>query len=146
MSEEIKLNDETVIKIDENYEDIFITENNKFTISLEYYNNGEDIIVEGNDDFDKTRTAKKINVTFKKPSQGDITAISNSSIRNSVKNIETLSINDFLLLEIARFLCLIRSWSIPKKISQDTIMSINPKIIKGILAKVREIIGTEGII
>ncbi len=146
MSEEIKLNDETVIKIDENYEDIFITENNKFTISLEYYNNGEDIIVEGNDDFDKTRTAKKIDITFKKPSQGDITAISNSSIRNSVKNIETLSINDFLLLEIARFLCLIRSWSIPKKISQDTIMSINPKIIKGILAKVREIIGTEGII
>ena len=146
MSEEVKLNDEVVIKLDENYEDIFITENDKFTISLEYYNNGENIVVEGNDDFDKTKMAKKINVTFKKPSQGDITAISNSPIRNSVKNIENLSINDFLLLEIARFLCLIRSWSLPKKISQDTIMSINPKIIKGILAKVREIIGTEGII
>ena len=145
---EVKPND-IVIKLDknynENYDDIFITEDNKFTISLEYYNNSGNIVVEGNDDFDKTRKSKKIEIVFKRHSQGDVTAISNNPIRSSVKDIEHLSVNDFLLLEISRFMCLIRSWNLPKKLSSETIMAIDPKIIKGVLAKVRDVIGTEGI-
>ena len=141
--EETKVN---VIVLDENYDDIFVTEKSKFSVSTEYYkdDNGN-IIVEGDEKFDKTRKAKKIEMTFKYPSQGDVTTISNSPIRSGIKSLEGLSVNEYILLEIARFMCLIRSWSLPNKISNETIMAINPKIIKSILGKMREVIGTEGI-
>jgi hypothetical protein len=136
-----------VIKLDENYDDIFVTEKDSFSVSIEYYKDGNNIFVEGLDDnFDITRQSKKITATFKKPSQGDVTTIANSPIRNSIKNIESMSINEFLLLEISRLMILIRSWTLPNKINNETIMSINPKIIKGLLNKIRNEIGTEGII
>jgi len=140
-------NVDNVIKLDENYEDIFISEKDTFNVSIEYYKDEENILVEDVDDkFDKTRKAKKISMTFKYPSQGDVTAISNNPIRSHIKSVENMSLNEFMLLEIARFMCLIRAWSLPQKINNDTIFSINPKIIKGILNKVRNKIGTEGII
>jgi len=139
---------DNVIVLDENYNDIFITEKNRFTVSVEYYKDeGNNIIVENVDDnFDKTRKTKKISVTFKYPNQGDVTAIANNPIRSNVKSMENLTVNDFILLEISRFMCLIREWSLPQKINNETIMNINPKIIKGILSGIRKEIGTEGII
>jgi len=141
-------NVDNVIKLDENYEDIFVSEKDTFNVSIEYYKDEKNnVIVEGVDDgFDITRKAKKISMTFKVPSQGDVTAISNSPIRSNIKNIENMTINEFMTLEMARFMCLIRSWSLPQKINNETLMSISPKIIKGILTKVRNEIGTEGII
>jgi len=141
-------NTDNVIKLDENYEDIFVSEKDIFNVSIEYYKDEKNnIIVEGVDEgFDITRTAKKISMTLKYPSQGDVSTISNSNVRNGIKSIDNMTVNQFILLEIARFVTLLRSWSLSQKVSYDTIMSINPKIIKGVLNKVREEIGTEGII
>jgi len=142
------MSDDNVIKLDENYDDIFVTEKDSFSISIEYYKDeNNNLIVSGVDDsFDITRQSKKITVTLKRPSQGDVSAISNSPIRSNIKNIDSMSISEFLLLEISRFIVLMRSWSLPNKINNETIMSINPKIIKGILNKIRNEIGTDGII
>jgi hypothetical protein len=142
------MSDDNVIKLDENYDDIFVTEKDSFSISIEYYKDeNSNLIVSGVDDsFDITRQSKKITVTLKRPSQGDVSAISNSPIRSNIKNIDSMSISEFLLLEISRFIVLMRSWSLPNKINNETIMSINPKIIKGILNKIRNEIGTDGII
>lgn len=139
---------DNVVVLDENYDDIFVTEKNKFTVSIEYYKDdiGNIIVEDVDDKFDKERKAKKIEITLKYPSQGDVAAISNSPLRSNVKNIESLTINEFIILEIARFMCLVRSWTLPQKINSETIMGINPKIMKGILSKVRAAIGTEGII
>ena len=138
----------TPTNIEVDYEDIFITENSTFDISVIFQKDENKILVENVDaSFDEKNIvdSKSINITFKYPSQGDITEIANSPIRSSVKGLETLSVSDFTLLETARMLCLIRKWSIKKPINNQSIMELNPKIVKAIIYKIREKIGNEGI-
>ena len=148
MSDQVNKEVDNVIKLDENYNDIFVSENDTFNISVEYYKDDKNnIIVNGIDDnFDTTRKSKEITITLKKPSQGDVSLISNSNIRANINSLENMTVNQFILLEVARFSILIRSWTLPNRVNNESIMDMNPKIIKCILNKIREEIGTEGII
>jgi hypothetical protein len=123
------------------YEDIFITEENTFDVVVKYHKDGNKLLVEKIDDNYNEENSSSITVTFKYPSQGDVTAIASHPLRDSVKGLDnTLDITGFYLLESARMLCLIRKWSIDKPIDHKSIMELNPKIVKAIISGIREAI------
>lgn len=130
-----------------NYDDIFVTENSTFDIEILYYKDGDVLVVESvDDDFSNKKDCNVIKATFKFPSQGDVTTIHNSIGSKDSKSIESMTINEFSMLELSRFICLIRKWSIGAEISNKTVMTLSPKIIKAIINKVRAKIGLSGIV
>jgi len=147
-----KVAEEKVAKVDVKklvFADIFITENDTFEIKLPYYRKGEALLVEAVDEEYAASmgdiTPTEISVTLKYPSQGDATTIINFATLSGVKKPEEVSLLDFTKLELARFTCLIRKWSLGKEITQENVMALHPKIIKGMLIKIREKILFEGI-
>jgi hypothetical protein len=89
-------------------------------------------------------------LTLKYPNQGDTTTIANTlgngTFKNQNRSVDGgLGAMDFMLLELARFTCLLRKWSINKPITNENVLNLNPKIFKAILNKVREHLGTDGI-
>ena len=124
-------------------ESIFITENDTFTVTIQWYKDGKDIFVEGEStDFDSTRQdINEFTVTFKYPSQGDYEMIMNSQ---NNKSLENMSVSDIIRLEVTRMVTLVRSWSL--KQNMDRMVQLDPNIIKSINNKVRNIIGMKGIL
>lgn len=137
--------EESKEKLDASYfSDIFITEDDRFDVTVKYYRDGPVIVVDTDDDFDKTKECKELTVTFKNPSQGDAEMI---DITGGGKNIDTgLNVREVLKLELARVLVLIRGWSINKPISNESVMGLHPRMIKALTIKLRDIIGMDGII
>ena len=126
------------------FDDIFITEKNTFAIKILYYKNGDGLVVEGVDDsFLKDKPYKEIGITLKYPNQGDMTRIINNPLKDN-KSTE-MDIRDFAMLEFSRFICLVRSWTIKKPLNNESIMTLHPSIVKGIIVKIREILGNDGI-
>lgn len=126
-------------------EDIFVTESDLFDISLKYYKKDNIFFVEGIDDnFDPKEPCKEIKMSLKYPDQDDCNRIALSSSKLDA-NLDRVDIRDYLKMELARLMVLIRKWSLNKEISTATIINISPKIMKGIFAKVRTVIGTDGI-
>lgn len=126
---------------------IFITEDDVFNCNIKYYKENRKFIVEGADDnFESIKADKDLNLTFKYPSQGDMELIDATAGINSSAVSNDFRIKEVMRLELARVLVLIRGWSSKKKISNDAVLSLNPKIIKGITSKLREIIEMDGII
>jgi len=138
----------TSVAVDSREADIFVTELNTFNVSVKYYTVNGKLFVEGVDEeFDKDALCGSLSVTFKYPSQGDMSkiAVNLSNVKSISGNLENIDIRDFLNIEFARLLCLIRKWDSKKTLSNENILSLHPKIVKGILSKMREEIGMDGI-
>lgn len=123
-------------------DDIFITEDDKFNVSVSFYKKDKKLIVETiDDDFSLDHKSIKIDLTFKYPSQGDVSTINHISMQSKVENMD---VRDFARLELSRMLCLVRGWNIPKPCNNENVIALSPTIVKAILNKIREVIGTEG--
>ena len=133
-----------IIKKDNN--DIFITEDDTFTIEISYYNDPiKGLIVETvEDSFDATnKDVKSFNMTFKYPSQGDYETI---MARSKYQSIEKMNLTEVTLLETTRVVVLMKKWSLDRKLTVAEMTSIDPKIVKAINNKVREKIGVSALI
>lgn len=132
------------LKIEANFEDIFVTEKDTFEVKVQYYKEGTKFFVESvDDDFSKEHGNKEMALTFKLPNQGDVTNI--IGMVYSGGKTQATDVVDFTRLELARMMCLIRKWSSDKKIDNENLLALNPKVVKAILNKIRESIGADGI-
>jgi len=126
--------------------EIFVTEEDLFDVSSYHYkDDGQLFVKDVDEDFDENKEANEFIMTFKKPSQGDANAIQTTS-RISGEEGEDIALRDFMQLEFTRFLVLMRSWSLKEEITNESILELNPKIVRAILNGIRDKIGTEGII
>ena len=127
---------------------VFITEDDIFDVTVEFYKDkGKTFVKDIDSDFDITKPTEKLNVTLKYPSQGDVDTIYSMAGRQvTATNPADISLPDFLRLELARLAILVRKWSAGVDITPEKIYQLNPKIVKGIIIKVRNEIGLEGII
>lgn len=141
------VNNESKDDIDDN-DDIFISEKDTFDIKITYQKvDGNILIKDADEDFDDAIPSKSIAVTFKYPSQGDVSMISVAFKGvGSVGTLENIDLKDFINVEFARLLCLIRSWSLKTKISRENISSLHPRIVKAMLEGLRNKIGMDGIL
>lgn len=132
--------------VKDDFSDVFISENDTFDIFIKYYKKDGKIIVEGvDDDFSSSEPCKSFIVTLKQPDQFDCARIASSSPRVN-PDLEKFDVREFLAMEMSRFLVIVRKWSLgSKKLDNDAIMNMHPKIIKGILFKIRNQIGMDGI-
>ena len=132
-------------KLDDN-NDAFVSENDVFTITINYYNDPDKgLIVETVDDeFDEKKEGiKSFTMTFKYPSQGDYETI---MARTNYKSMENMSLTEMIILETTRAIVLMKKWSLKRKLTVGEITAADPKIIKEIINKVRIKIGTKGLI
>ena len=129
------------------FDDIFITEDDTFDITLKYYKKDGQIYTDGgtDDDFSTEVPCKELVVTFKYPDQSDCAVITSATPRMD-QDMEKVDVRDFIAMELTRLIILARKWSAPEKINRDSIMKLNTKIVKGLLTKIRNKIGMEGII
>jgi hypothetical protein len=137
---------EVVVKeVEKDYSDIFVTEKDTFDVTIKYYKKDGKIYTDSGTDevFSVDEKYKDLTVTLKYPDQADSVIISSSI--PSAKNIDKIEMADFLSLELSRLIVLIRKWSIDKKITKEAILSLNPKIVKGLLFKIRDVLGMEGL-
>jgi hypothetical protein len=141
----IKLEVKQDSKKDINYDDMFIRESDTFDIEVSYYYSNNDLLVDGVDEtFDKSNpNVKSFMMTLKYPSQGDFETIMS---RVNYKSPESMSILDMYQLEVTRLIVIMRKWSLKKKLIVSELVNMNPKIVKGIINKVRETISTQGLI
>jgi len=127
------------------FADIFVTEENTFDVTVRYYKEKEDLIVEGvSDSFDNKVDSIQFSATLKYPSQGDY-AIIYSNIDNMSPG-EEMGVREFLKIEFSRLACLLRSWTIDEKVSNIALMKMHPAIIKSMIGQIRDKIGMDGII
>lgn len=126
----------------------FITEDDVFDIAVEFYKEKGRVFVKDIDDnFDVNKQIEKFAVTVKYPSQGDMELIQTMAGRQiNTNNPSEISMPDFLRLEVSRLSILMRKWSAGVEITPDKIYQLNPKIVKGLILKIRNEIGLEGII
>ena len=145
--EEVKKEETKVEEVKKDIlDDIFITEDDTFDVSLKYTKKDGKLLVEGVDeDFDDKKDYKTIEVTLKYPDQSDCYNISNVSPKMN-SEMEGIDVRDFVKMEISRFVILARKWTSQKELNSSTIMQLDPKIVKGLLNKVRETIRMDGII
>ena len=117
---------------------IFINEKDTFDISVEYYEDGKQIIADrSSTEFDSLhKDMKKFTVTFKCPNQRDYFLIKSSGELNNA--------SDVLNLEIVRIGVLIRSWTLDADI-ETKLSELHPKITQSLVLGVRDIIGFDGI-
>ena len=128
------------------YDDIFVSEDDLFDVTVEYYKDEQNVmhVKSYSDDFDVTRKTKKLVVSLKYPSLGDFDLI-RAKVRLKTKS-EEYTFQDIISMEIIRFLILVRKWSTGKPLNEESIYSLNPVIIKGILLGITEVINMDGII
>lgn len=124
---------------------IFVTEEDTFEASVEFYEDNKKLFVKGIDDIDETKKTEKISLTIKYPSQADVEYIA-SGFRSFVNGQEKTTISDIIKLETIRFMVLARKWSLAEELNNDSIMKLNPKIVKAILFDIRSKIEMDGII
>lgn len=123
-------------------DDIFVTENDQFECTIKYYKTTNDILVSNVDDnFDTKVPSKTLTFKCKYPSQADYQALINSQAFKGIgENISGIELNK---LEMTRFSLLVRSWSVPYPL--DRLLEVDPKIIKGMLIAVNDVIGLKGL-
>lgn len=124
-------------------EDIFVTENDTFTVTIRYYKVGSKIKVEKvADDFDDKHTEiKSFTMTFKYPSHGDYEGIMNSS---TYKSPDQMKVSDVIQMELSRMVTLFRSWSLNQDITR--MIEMDPDILKAACSLIRDEIGLKGIL
>ena len=114
------------VKIDNN-DDIFITEKDRFTLTIEYYLDDKEPIIEGyNDSFNKTgKDIHSFDMYFKYPSQRDTEYIMSTKPIQSIEDAEVL---DFIELENVRIMKLMRGWSMTRPL--EDLAEIHPKSLE----------------
>jgi hypothetical protein len=125
----------------------FVSEDDFFEVSVNYYRENKKCIVEGiADTFDKSKEKSMLTVKIKYPSHGDCELIAEQT-KNIIisNNAVDVNVRDFFKAELIRLLTLIRGWNSETKMNNDNIMNLNPDIIHAILMKIRSEIGTNGI-
>ena len=141
------IEEEVESKVQSTFSDIFVTESDTFEIKVQYYKQDDVILVADVDDsFDSKKDCKEFSITFKYPDQGDSSKIAGRVARMGSGGLEDLDVREFLNLEFARVLCLIRSWTIDQDLTNQNILKLHPKIVKAIITQVREKLGMDGII
>lgn len=127
----------------------FISDDDVFDIRVEYYKENKRIFVKGVSDlFDDKKNNSIISFKVKYPSQADCEMISASSRGegNLVQEGE-VDVRNFFKMELARFLTLVRSWNeVSRELNNKNVMDLHPDIIRAALLKVRDELGTTGII
>ena len=123
----------------------FITGEDTFDVSVNYYRDGNKVIVEGNEIFDIKRQSSAIGFTIRYPSQADCEIIMKSCKDIYIENVDNLDIRKFMKVELVRFLTLVKKWDVDEVMSNETIMRLHPDIIRVSLIKIRDEIGTNGI-
>ena len=123
-------------------DDLFITEDDTFDITIKWYKKDGDLCVKDiTDEYDNDfEEINEFTVTFKYPNQGDYEAISKSGEN---KSPEDLKIADIVGLELARLVVLIRSWSLEQEMSK--LVLLDPDIVKGMIKAVQDELGMIGI-
>ena len=129
----------------------FVTDNDTFDVRVRYYKVNKKIMAEEVDeDFDKdNKGIKTLSLTIKYPSQGDAFLINSQSKQSNVESKNLSQINaiaDYLQTEVIRLLNLVRKWDAKETLSNESVLSLHPKVVKAILGKVRDEIGTDGIV
>ena len=139
--EKVKENVVEVKKTDNN-DDIFITEKDRFTISIKYYLDGKEPIIEGfSEGYSyKSQEVHSFDVYFKYPSQKDVEYI--MSVK-PMQNIENAEIVDFVELENVRLITLLRGWSMDRPL--EDLAQIHPTIVKALRVKISETIAGNGL-
>jgi len=100
----------------------------------------KELIRQGIDIYDESNpNMQTLKVSFKYPSQQDHEIITGTY--NSKTEISIADINN---LEVTRLIVLIRDWNIDADITRLT--ELDPKIIKGLVEKVRDVLGVQSII
>jgi hypothetical protein len=119
-------------------------------VSVRYYVEGKKIFVEDSDElFDTTRAdIQELVCSIKYPSQGDVSLIMAQA--NQVKNrlgsvTNELDLRDFIQLEFIRLMVLVRKWNLKEKLNNENVLMLHPKIVKALVAKVRNEIEMDGI-
>lgn len=123
----------------------FVSEDDLFKISVEFYREGVKVYVKGiTDNYDVSHEDKDvIDITLKYPDQGDQSAIASGS--NFIG--DDIDVTQFTRLELSRMMLLIRSWNLEENCrSQEAIMRLHSHIIKSVLEGIREEINVDGII
>ena len=125
-------------------DDLFITENDTFTITVRWHKDstGKLKVEKVSDDFDAAnKDINSFTVTFKYPSQGDYEGLMST---NFYKSPDQMKLSDIVQVEIGRMVNLIRKWSLKQDMSK--MIDLDPDIIKAMVALVREEIGLKGIL
>ena len=136
--------EEVKVESNNDFSDIFVTEEDTFDISLKYYKKDGQIYTDSgaDPDYSALEPSKEILLTLKYPDHSDYALISSSVNK---QDVDKMDIRDLLSMELMRIIVLMRKWSVNKELNRDNIMSLNSKIVKGLIVKVREKIGMEGI-
>jgi len=122
----------------------FVTENDTFIITSEYYSKDKRLFVKGIDeDYDESNEAEKLEVTVKCPDQGDSRLI---QAQSKLLSKGDFSVEEVLNLEFTRLLVLIREWNLDRDINHESVIKIHPRIIKALIEGMREKIGMDGLI
>jgi hypothetical protein len=137
--EEVKVVDKKAV---DNNNDIFITEEDRFTIPIKYYLEDREPVIEGFSDayLPNEKEIHSFDVYFKYPSQKDVEYI--MSVK-PIQNIESAEILDFIELENVRLITLLRGWSMER--SLEDLAQIHPTIVKALRAKISEKIAGNGL-
>lgn len=138
-----------VENVEEDDFSIFVSDSDTFDIEIKCYRDNDELKVEGVDtEYDVDKKAKAIKVTFKRPSQGDLTLINTQAGRWTSSQIvdSDETYKNLMSLEFARIIVLIREWNLSEALTVDVLATLDPKIVKSMIYKVREKISMDGII
>ena len=126
---------------------IFVEEEDTFDIKVNCYKKDNKLYVEDIDDeFDaEYEDIKVITMTLKYPSQADCDLISIHT-RGIFDSSGEVSIREINRVEVIRMLTLARSWNSKRKMDNDNLLKLNPKIVKGICLKIQDEIQMSGIV
>ena len=137
---------------------VFVTDDDVFDVTVRFVRVGGTVMVEGEPIDEETESqgfsvlskkhpVEEFTITLKYPSQGDCEAIAKvAALDDASLNMEEMDIRNFMRTEFARFVVLVRKWSLKEKVNNGNLDRLHPKIVKGILQKIREHIGVDGII
>ena len=124
----------------------FITNEDTFDVSVNYYRDGKKVIVEDTEGFDSKKQQSVITFEIRYPSQADCETIMRNCKDIYVENGEKLDVRTFLKVELIRFLTLVKSWNLSQAMNNENVMNLHPDLIRSTLGKIRTEIGTNGII
>ena len=131
---------------------VFVDSEELIDISIKCYKKDGTLIVEGDDKFDSSKTdSKEFHFWFRRPCQGDVALI--HDMLKAYKNNIDLNSNDFgseyfyvFAMEYCRFCVLIRKWDLGVPTTKANLDRLDPKMVKAVNAKLRDIIAMDGII
>lgn len=125
------------------FDDVFVGEQDDFTIVVRYYKKDKDVFIEDIDvDYNKdSENIKELNIVFRYPKYGDYSVIQ-SKINFGEKGI--LLVNDIMALQYERMFILFKSWNLSHGV--EKLKDMNIKITKCILDKIHAKINMEGIL